>query len=222
MRLRSTIIACLLTATPISFAAAQYSNDLTARQKSSVRKFWIANSVPAECQRAIYEAALAWNASGVNATLVWSGYVDDYAYYKNTVDGKFYEWVGHNTPDTWSQGSYIDDPAIWGYHFPKYDESLTNWSANPPKVAVDGDTAINLNRMPEFHCNYTTNPPSDKRDMQSHGVHEYGHVWGLGHDSQDTTGVTAMYRLGLKDLPGLHRRPEPRDVGRAKFIYGSK
>lgn len=148
--------------------------------------------------------------------------VDDYAYYKNTVDGKFYEWVGHNTPDTWSQGSYIDDPAIWGYHFPKYDESLTNWSANPPKVAVDGDTAINLNRMPEFHCNYTTNPPSDKRDMQSHGVHEYGHVWGLGHDSQDTTGATAMYRLGLKGLPGLHRRPEPRDVGRAKFIYGSK
>lgn len=207
-------------------ATAPYpKNHLYLKQGSVSRRFYISNSLPTDCQRAVYDAAINWNNSTVNAGLVWSGNVANDAWLADPAAGSdMLVQTQYNTPDTWAGGSAgFEDAYLWG----ATQRLTTNikYTTNPPYVGRDGDYVMNAKRLAEFHC-YSTSTPTTKRDMTSHVLHEIGHIWGLDHDDCDTTAddslKAVMWWQGFKGPTGQKRTLKPRDIARAQAIYGAK
>jgi predicted Zn-dependent protease len=198
-------------------------NDLDWRQQQTSRNFWIATSVPTGCQNAVYVASTTWTNSAVNVRFVWSGYVNNYAYAYDSSTGQNFS-LSTNTLDTWVQIGTPDVANYFAQTFARYaDTNYYNAGAVPPYTMKDSDVVINNNRMSEFYCG--TDPaavPSTQRDLQSTSLHEYGHVWGLGHDCADASNSTVMYEIGVKGTTGVKRALTTRDVARAQSIYGAK
>lgn len=217
----ATALACVASS-GAALSQAYPGNDLLWRQQQTTRNYIITESVPTECRNAVYTAAMTWANSTVNVRFVWAGYVNGYAWAYDSTTKKNFS-LSTNTLDTWVQVGTPDTADAWGEVQPRYPASGGyNATANPQWTAIDADHIINNNRIGEFHCYSSTPVPDTKRDMQSHGLHEYGHVWGLGHDSGATNTTAVMYEYGLKGTAGTKRSLLPRDIARGQYIYGSK
>lgn len=204
--------------------AATYAypgNNLNFVQASNFRRFWISNSLPSSCQNAAYNASVNWTNSAVNVKYIWSGYQTNDAWVVGA--GDTISQSAYNTGDTWAQGARFEDPYAWGATMTL--DAGANSQPNPPRIAKDGDTIMNVARLSQFHC-YTTATPAGLRDMTSHELHELGHAWGLGHDDCDKTvgdaNKAVMWWQGFMGTAGEKRTPKARDVARGQYIYGVK
>lgn len=198
------------------YGQAHPRNELIGKQESSNRRYLIHDSVPTECRRPVYDAAIAWSNTTAKNVFTWAGYTANYSHGTDINDRNIS--TTENTIDTQTEVGFPDDYTAWGEtHFRTRTYSAT---AYPKYVFFDGDHLINYDKMPEFHCSSTLPVPAGKRDMTSHTNHELGHVWGLDHDSGDTTGVSVMFSCGV---PGKAlRSPQARDIARVTSLYGAK
>jgi hypothetical protein len=211
------LLAVLAVLSPATASAQTFpANDIIGKQESRSRKFWINNNVPAACQRPVYDAMITWNAATPNVNFVWSGYTNAFARSLDSA-GKSVS-TSSNTVDHWIEMGATQNVDAFGELAHRYRNLSTG--SYGTYVFYDGDHVINSDKQSSFYCGSLATIPADKRDMQSHTLHESGHSWGLDHDTGDTTGVTAMYRYGQwgKATRALHDR----DIRRTIHIYGTR
>jgi hypothetical protein len=214
-----------LVAIGLSSSSFAQSNDLIGKQVTTTRKFWINNNVPVGCRSAVYLAAMTWASSTFKAGFTWAGYTSAAAYATNASGVNVSQTT--NTLDTVSEVGNMDAGNVNAWGQVAYRVAAGSGTANPNYKFSDGDHLINTNKIATgFYCGTSATVPSAQRDMQSHTLHELGHVWGLDHDQTDiavppaTTGVTVMYQYGV---PGTSTRAlHDKDRGRMTTLYGAK
>jgi hypothetical protein len=214
-----------LVAIGLSSSSLAQSNDLIGKQVTTTRKYWINNNVPVGCRNAAYLAAMAWASSTFKAGFTWAGYTSATAFAPNASGVNVTQTT--NTLDTVSEVGALDTVNVNAWGQTNYRVAAGSGTANPNWKFSDGDHLINANKIATgFYCGTSTTVPSAQRDMQSHTLHELGHVWGLDHDLTDiavapaTTGVTVMYQYGVTGV--TTRVLHAKDIGRMTTLYGAK